>query len=461
MNQLNPSLAVPMSPQGTAEVLPSPAYCWCVVAFLTLASTVSIIDRQILALMVGPIQADLGVSDTMMGLLGGLAFTLFYTAMTMPIAWLADSGRRTWIIGWGILFWSLATVACGLAGRYWHLFLARMGVGLGEASLHPAAISLLSDYFDRARLPLALGVFNAAPFVGIGIANILGGLLISHLAGQPVLALPLLGEVRSWQAMFVLVGAPGVVLGLGAFVIREPKRRGRAATGVHIISVAQAAQFFLGRKRVLGLVFGAFIALSMQAWALFYWIAELFVRDHGMPRGEFGILFGTIALVGGTLGSIAAGYVSGALTRAGVVDAPLRVIFWVVLGLIPLGIYAPVASDLYTALTVFAVALFFMGWPAGLITTATQMIVPNEYRGKVVALYFIVVNFISYSCGPLLGGFISDFVFGGASIGGALSSIAAINYPVAAILLALSLSPFRSAMQMASAWADKPVETVR
>src|SRR5207237_1286166 len=125
------------------------------------------IDRQILALMIGPVKRDLGVSDTMMGLLGGLAFTLFYTALTLPMAWLADRSSRRRIIAVGTFFWSLATMACGLASTFWHLFAARATVGVGEATLAPAAISILSDTFDRARLPLAITIFGAAPFIGV------------------------------------------------------------------------------------------------------------------------------------------------------------------------------------------------------------------------------------------------------------------------------------------------------
>lgn len=428
-------------------------YRWYVVLFLTLASTVSIIDRQILALMVGPVKADLGVSDTMMGLLGGLAFTLFYTALTMPMAWLADTGKRTRIIGWGILFWSVATVLCGFAGRYWQLFLARIGVGVGEATLHPAAVSLLSDTFDRTRLPLALGFYSAAPFIGIGLANILGGLLIDHLAGRPVMTLPVFGEMRSWQAMFVLVGLPGILLALLTLTIAEPLRRGRALSAmVARVTVSETIAFFASRRLVLGYMFAGYIGLSIQSWGLFYWIVELFVREYGVSRGSFGVDFGLTALFCGTTGSVVGGYVSARMIRAGITDAPLRIVVAASVLLIPLGVSAPLAGTADVAKLIFAVAIFVMGWPAGLVGVATQMIVPNEHRGKVVALYFIVVNFVSYSCGPLLGGFISDSVFGGQALGRTLSLMAAVDYPLAALFTVLSLKPFRAALAQAASW---------
>jgi MFS family permease len=428
-------------------------YPWYVVGFLTLAATLSIIDRQILALMIGPVKRDLGVSDTMMGLLGGLAFTLFYTALTWPMAWLADRGSRRRIIGFCMVFWSLATISCGMAGRYWQLFAARMGVGVGEAALYPAAISLLSDYFARTRLPLALGIFSAAPLIGIGLANLLGGLVIRALAGRPELALPLFGQVRAWQAMFIIVGTPGLLLALLAWSVREPLRLGRAAARqVPEGGLGEALGFFLERRAFLGFLFAAFIAQAIQAWGFFYWAVELLVREHGVPRGTVGIEFGAIALVFGTLGSIASGVVSSRMMRAGRSDATLVVALRIGILLIPLAIAMPLVPGFGLAMVVTAGLLFLMGWPAGLLTTALQLIVPNQLRGRVVALYFIIVNFVSFSCGPLLGGLISDRVFGGASLGKTLALMGSIDYPLSAILLWLSLPHFRRALASAQDW---------
>jgi MFS family permease len=352
-----------------------------------------------------------------------------------------------------MVFWSLATISCGMAGRYWQLFAARMGVGVGEAALYPAAISLLSDSFARTRLPLALGVFSAAPLIGIGLANLLGGMVIRTLAGRPDLTLPLFGHVRSWQAMFIIVGTPGLLVALLAWSVREPVRQGRAlARQVPEGGLGEALGFFLERRAFLGLLFAAFIAQAIQAWGFFYWAVELLVREHGVARSTVGIEFGAIALVFGTLGSIASGVISGRMMRAGRSDATLVLSLRIGILLIPLAIAMPLVPGFGMAMVLTAMLLFLMGWPAGLLTTALQLIVPNQFRGRVVALYFIIVNFVSFSCGPLLGGLISDRVFGGASLGKTLALMAFIDYPLSAVLLWLCLPHFRRALASAQHW---------
>lgn len=445
------ALSVPLDAPLPAAKQESSGYLWYVTGFLTLASTVSFIDRQILALMIGPVQRDLGVSDTMMGLLGGLAFTLFYTLLTLPMAWLADRGSRRRIIGIGIFFWSLATMLCGVADRYWMLFAARVGVGVGEATLGPAAVSMLSDYFDRARLPLAMGIYSAAPFIGVGLANILGGAVVESLEAMPQVALPLLGEVRSWQAMFLLVGAPGVLLAFVTLTVREPARRGRLNAA---LPLREVLRFFGERRRFLGWHFAAYTALAMQGFALFYWIAEFFIREHGAGRAEIGLHYGLIALIAGTLGSVVAGLLSARMLRGGRADATLRLVLLCSLLLIPVGVALPLAPDYNTALLLAAVATFFMGWPSGLGLAALQDIVPNELRGRVVALYLVVVNFLAYSFGPLLGGLIGDQLFGGKSLGNALGLMAAVNYPVAAFCIWRALRHFRVALGASAAWRN-------
>jgi MFS family permease len=448
-------MAVPLpdaTPLGATPVSYGAAYRWYVVGFLTLASTVSTIDRQILALMIGPVKRDLGVSDTMMGLLGGLAFTLFYTVLTLPMAWAADRTDRRRIIGIGIFFWSIATMACGLAGKFWHLFAARATVGVGEATLGPAAISMLSDYFDRQRLPLAIAIFGAAPFIGVGLANLLGGVVVTWLEAMPHIALPVFGTMRSWQAMFVIVGAPGVLLALLTLTIREPKRIGRIDAAAKGMTLREAVRFFAGRGRFLTFHFIGFTALAMQGWALFYWVIEFFLREHGADRARVGFTFGLIALVIGTAGGVFAGQLAARMMRQGRADATLRLVIVATCALIPVGVAAFLVPSYTVSMSLVAVAIFFMGWPNGLGTAALQFIVPNELRGQVMALYFVVVNFLSYSFGPLLGGLISDQVFGGKSLGGTLALMAAVNYPIGALCMWRCLKHFRTALTAADAW---------
>ena len=206
---------------------PSPAIAWYTVILCMVAYVLSFVDRQIIALLIEPIQADLQISDTQFSLLTGLAFSLFYATMGLPIARWADVGSRPLIISAGIVVWSFATALCGLARTYGQLFLARMGVGVGEAALSPAAYSIITDSFPRSQLGLAMGVYSIGVFLGSGLAFLVGGTVIEIVEGMGGLALPIVGTIKPWQATFFLVGLPGIAVGLLFYLtIKDPPRTG-------------------------------------------------------------------------------------------------------------------------------------------------------------------------------------------------------------------------------------------
>ena len=176
---------------------PNPLYAWFVVGVLMLAYMNSFIDRQILSLLVEPIRADLGISDTQVSLLAGLAFSIFYTLMGVPLARLADQSNRRNIILVGIGSWSIMTALCGAAQNFWQLFLARIGVGVGEAALSPAAFSMIADYFPKQRLARAISVYSMGVYFGAGLALMIGGVVIKMVSALPPTVLPVIGEVLS------------------------------------------------------------------------------------------------------------------------------------------------------------------------------------------------------------------------------------------------------------------------
>ena len=190
---------------------PNRAYAWFVVAVLIVAALVAYVDRQVVAIVVDPMKEDLGVGDAQIGWLYGV-FAVFYAIAALPIAWLADRKSRRLIIAAGIFFWSLMTMACGLTRSYWNVLLARIGVGVGEATLSPATTSLVGDYFPREQVPLALSVFQTGPIMGSGIAFIIGGYVLGLVQDAEPLVLPYFGELRPWQQTFVYLGAPGLLL---------------------------------------------------------------------------------------------------------------------------------------------------------------------------------------------------------------------------------------------------------
>ncbi len=193
------------------ETKPSLRYAWYVVGVLLLAYISSFIDRQIISLLVKPIKISFGITDTQMGILMGLSFAVLYTLVGIPIGLMADRMNRKRIIGWGIMIWSLMTVFCGLAGSYSLFFLARVGVGIGEAALSPAAYSIISDYFPKKKLATALSVYNMGVYLGSGLSILIGAAL-KTMIGKENIVLPFFGEIFSWQVIFFYIGLPGILL---------------------------------------------------------------------------------------------------------------------------------------------------------------------------------------------------------------------------------------------------------
>lgn len=188
---------------------PSPRYGWFVVFLLVLAYAFGVVDRIVIGLLTQPIKADLGLSDTELGLIQGFAFSLFYALFALPVGLLVDRWRRVPVLWGGVLIWSIATVTCGLAGTFLTLFLARVFVGAGESTTTPASSSIIADYFPPAQRAKAYGVFAMGGSVGIGIAYLLGSVAIQLAAGARGILPGLLGGFREWQIVFFIVGAPG------------------------------------------------------------------------------------------------------------------------------------------------------------------------------------------------------------------------------------------------------------
>ena len=182
---------------------------WYAIFVFALALMMNFLDRGIVGLLVHPLEIDLHLTDSQVGLVTGVAYIVFYAAIGLPIARFADRGVRRTIVGVGIAVWSIATACCGLAGNFWQLFVARMGVGAGEACNGPPVFSMISDLFPREKLPLAIAVLNFGFIFGNGFASILGGAVIQALTGVSV-TLPVFGTLHSWQLVFLAVGLPGL-----------------------------------------------------------------------------------------------------------------------------------------------------------------------------------------------------------------------------------------------------------
>ena len=405
--------------------------------------------------MVGPIKRDLGgISDTQVSLIMGFAFALFYTLMTYPAGRITDRYNRKNLMTAGIAGWSFMTMLCGAANQYWQLFLARMGVGVGEATLGPASNSALADYFPPERLPIAIGIVASAPFIGQGLANIAGGPLIDYLEATPNYVVPVLGEIYSWQMVLMIVGAPGLLIALAVWFLIEPERKNKQREDSNSVPLSEVWDFILTRKHFFFFVFLGYLCLATQGWSLFSWLVEYFVRNHGWSRTEIGLSYGSIALTLGIAGSVAGGLFASRMIRRGTLDATLRVVLYSTIALFPLAAFLTIVPNPYLALAMLVPVTFCMAMPPGLIIATLQAVSPNELRGQMVAFYLIAVNFLSYSFAPSLPAVISDFVFETEQgLGQAISLLAVINYSIAIVCIGLSLRYFRDAIAKAKVWS--------
>jgi len=417
-------------------------YAWWVVAVLILAYTFSFIDRQALTLMVGPIRETLGISDTQLSLLHGFAFALFYTVMGIPIGRMVDRRRRTWIIAAGIVFWSLATATCGLARNFIQMFLARIGVGVGEAALSPGAYSLISDYFPPEQRAKAMSFYLGAAYVGAGLATIIGGTLIALM---PAMDWPVIGHLEPWQGVFIAVGLPGILVALLVLTLREPQRTG-TIKGDHPDFRQVLAYLGKHRRTYATLMLGFAIAGTVWNGSV-AWLPEFFKRVHGWDVATVGLRYGLITIVAGTLGAITGGTIASRNRARGISDANIRIGLTSLAVLAPSGLVAVLSAGPELAMIGTAVFLFGCAMPFGAAAAAIQEITPNQMRGQVSAIYLFGLSFFGMGFGPTIVAFFTDSVFGNdAAVGKSIAMLIVIATPIAALLLTMARKPYRETL---------------
>lgn len=427
---------------GASPDWPRPAYSWYVVGVLLLAYTLSFVDRMILSLLVAPIRAALDISDTEVSLLIGLAFALFYTLLGLPIAWIADRWNRRNLIVSGVALWSVMTAACGFAGSYATLFLARMGVGVGEAALSPAAYSMLSDMFPRDKLARAMAVYSIGVPLGSGVAMILGSFVVQAVLAAPMVDLPLIGSVEAWRTIFPWVAAPGLLVCLLLLTVREPLRRGLRQAGTRDAAAPGFLAHLKAQRVALGALFAGMALIGLVMYGVIAWVPTFFARTYGMDVSEAGLWFGLIMATGGAAGLVMGGTLADRMFARGVADAHLRVMrLSILLGGPPL-LAAALMPDAMLAFAMLALA-FPMLTMHGVGTVALQFITPNEYRARVTALYFFVVNLTGLGFGPMLMALLTDHLFGDdGALRYSIALVTGVALPLAAIILTAGFSAF-------------------
>ncbi len=422
---------------------PSATRGWLLVVLLALASIVSQFDRTVINLMVGPLKAEFALSDTQFGMLQSLAFGIFYVLACIPIGRLADNHSRKFIIATALGLWSLFAMASGLARSYAQLFLTRIGVAVGEASLTPAALSMLSDQFPPERLGRPVSGFLLSAPIGQGLAFIGGGSLLAWLNTAPLLQTGLLAGYEPWQAAFLIVGAPGLLLVPLFLFFREPTRRGAGAT--EALSAGEVVAIVRSRRKALVPMFAGFAMVLLVAYSFAIWTPALLERTYGWGPAQIGLWYGLVLLVFGTTGVFAAGLLSDMLAARGHSDAPLKVAAGGFLVCGVAGVAAPLMPSAPLALALLAVATFCGNMPFPCAATALQLIVPNRARAQVSALYVTFTTLVGLTLGPLIIGLMTDYVFRDPSdIRYSISAVVGVAAPVMVAMMLVAMRPYRS-----------------
>lgn len=423
----------------SSDALPSPLAAWWTVAVLFAAYMVSFVDRVVIGLLVEPIKADLSLTDTEFALLQGMAFAILYTVLGLPFGWMADRYPRRWLVTIGSAVWCVATAACGLANSFTHLLLARLGVGAGEAALPPSAVSLISDSFPPHRRTLAMSVYTAASSIGAGAALLLGGTVIAIVAQSPHYALPVVGQVASWQAVFLIVGVGGLTVTALALTIAEPRREWRAVAARDDQGTSLWRHLQV-HSAVFAPLVTAMVLYAILAYGLLGWVPAFFIRTYGMSASEVGFQYGAVLLVFGGGGGLAGAAVAARIGRR-LGSAELVVCAGAAALTGPLMALAFAAPTQGLALAWFAPGLLTYTVPSGLAIAAMQSAVPTQHRGMAAALYYLLIGLLGMTLGPLSVALLTDHVFGAVGLRWSLAAVAMTCAPIAALLFYRAARP--------------------
>ena len=402
---------------------PSPLRAWMLVLLLTVAYVFSFIDRWILGLLIEPIKADMGLTDFQIGLMLGPAFAIFYATLGVPLGWAADHVKRVWIVAAGIIVWSMATAASGLAKTFPHLFVARMSVGVGEATLSPCAMSMITDSFPAEKRGLPIAFYSAALSVGAAIANLLGAAILTWANHTSSLSLPIVGTVAPWQLTFFVLGIPGIFLGIVFLFLKEPKRQQNTNTNIEIRSNPIHVLGYIKQRLALFACFmSIFCYLTITAYSQ-GWLAPMFQRTWGWSPVDYALVNGLVLLAIGPISISLAGIISDKWYQNGRKEAPLIIAIIGTLIVLPSGVMAPLMPSGELAIAVYAINTVGITWMSATGITALVNIVPSNIRAQMVAYYYMTISLAGLFLGPTMVGYISDNYFEANSLRNAMSIV--------------------------------------
>lgn len=453
--------AIAGSAPSTADAYPPPAVGWYATIILGFLYWMSLLDRFIISLLIDPIKADLGLTDVQFGLLQGIAFVVSFTLFGFIFGALADWKDRRKLIFIGVMVWSLASAACGLAQNFWHMLVARFGLGAGEASLNPCATSMIADLFPRDRLTSAMAVYSIGATIGSGTALILGGAIIAWVSSWGEVVVPILGPLATWQMVFFIVGLSTIPLTFIVFTFPEPIRRGRGLAPVedHRRSWRSAYvnlyRFVKIHPRFFFAHYSGFTLAAAVVSGCVAWYPVHMMRTFGWSEGSVGWSLGMALLIAGVIGKLATGLGVDKMYRLGYRDAQLRWYGIAMLIAAPAGVVATTSGNPWVFLVMIGVFVGLITAMHACAMSSLNLVTPNELRGTGVAVYSTIGGLIGGSSGAVLIPMAAQAFFDGPE---AIGQGMAVLIGVACPLTALALFSGMGAMRKAMADAESAIE---
>jgi MFS family permease len=379
---------------------------WYTVFILALATFLSYVDRGVIAVVVPSLKADLHLTDLEISLLQGLSFSIFFAVAGLPMGRLADRWHRRNLIIIGIILWSGMMIFSGYAQSFGQLLVARMGVGVGEAALIPAAASIIADLFAPTSRGRPMSVIVAASSFGAAGASLLGGALLIYLAHHPTNFLPFLTQTADWRTAFVLFGLPGPVVALLLLTTSEPAR-----VNAPTETAPSFFKFLRENRFALACAYASFALNFMVGYATALWSPTVLARVYGVSAGHAGIQFGSTLLLTNVGGGLISGFIGDSLSRRGVPGARI----WMPLAAAPLVAVGGIMMLAASSATAYLVGYSIAGFGIGVLIASSYPLlfemVPSAMRGQGTAIYMIVGNIIGMGAGPLCVAVLTQLVF--------------------------------------------------
>jgi len=450
-------------PQGGhgEKTYPRPAYAWYVVVLMMCFYVLSFMDRQIIAVLIDPIKADLALSDVQISLIGGVSFGLFYSTVGVFIGRLADSMNRPWLIAIGVFIWSLTTAVAGLASKFWQLLVLRMGVGLGEAALLPSTLSLLTDYFPPRRIATPTSVFLLGAPIGIGLSFMAGGLLFG--IAQDVTAADgwqdvfFIGGSAAWKLVLIFLGVVGMIMTLGMLTVREPRTANAAAAKKHAdggliaseaATLADVKAYAKTHWLAITALYVCMALVSLAAYAQAFWDIAFLSRSFGRDASTVASMYGMVQLFAGLSGMLSGGIIADRLSKR---DVQASSYLMVMIGCaisIPFSFLYPMMQTLPNAIWLMVFAIFGSNMAFACAASAMQRMFPIAMLGLAAGVYYFLSNSVGLIAGPFSVAALTDYVFGDAEkVGYSVAAVGGTSRLLAFIVILAGYNAYRELLR--------------